>query len=119
LIGVAGQGAFQAAREISVRMLQDDIDVFRGTRAIAQTEFKRDASLYDELGIASISRALEHTGHDHVRDPGADTSFADAYLARVRLRILGEHAGGWRRTGRRLSRRCHAASPRIDLVRRF
>jgi len=94
LIGVAGQGAFQPAREISVLMLKDDIDVFRGARAIAQAEFKRDASLYDEPGTAPISRAFEHTGHDHVRDPGADTSFADAYLARVRLRILGEHADG-------------------------
>jgi hypothetical protein len=79
---------FQAAREISVRMLQDDIDVFRGARAIAQAELKRDASLHDEPGIAPISGAFAYTGHDHVRDPGADTSFADAYLARVRLRIL-------------------------------
>ena len=33
LIAVAGQGAFQAAHEISFPMLQDDIDVLRGARA--------------------------------------------------------------------------------------
>jgi hypothetical protein len=29
-MGVAGQGAFHAAREISFRVLKDDIDLFGG-----------------------------------------------------------------------------------------
>src|SRR5438034_2323829 len=33
---------------------------------------------FTKPGIPPISRAFEHTGHDHVRDPGADMSFADA-----------------------------------------
>ena len=51
LIAVAGQGAFQAAHEISFPMLQDDIDVLRGARAIAQAEFKRDASFTMNRGF--------------------------------------------------------------------
>ena len=35
LVGVARQRAFERSREIGVRMLQHDIDVFRGARAIA------------------------------------------------------------------------------------
>jgi hypothetical protein len=92
--------------------LQDSHNRSPGGTLSSQAEFRRDASLHHEPGIAPIGRAFEHTCHDHVRDPGADTSFADACLRAAGIAVRAAAVPANRHQNRPPRERCPPTSLR-------
>ena len=95
-------GALECACEIDLVMMQYKIDVLRCSGTVSKSEFERDPAFDGEsMTIADFPRLFEKTGENHVRDPGANSALADAKLLCIGARVLGQHAGRWRRSGRR------------------